>query len=405
MNERSGPPGARAGPGSVPAGSLFAFAFRPFFLLAGLQAGLSVLLWLAVYFAALPAPAAPAVWHGHEMLFGFAAAVVAGFLLTAVANWTATPPLQGWALAGLAGVWLAGRIAYGLGAWLPAGAVAAVDLAFLPLLAAAFARQVFAARQRRQYAFLGVLAALFAGNLLTHLEALGVGWADARAGLLLAVDVLVLLIAVMGGRIIPSFTANALRLGGDPHPVAVRPWLERLAAPSILVVLVADLAAEQSPAAGLAALAAAVVHGLRLAGWQSLRTRAQPILWVLHVGYGWLVAGLALKGLAPFADAVPASAALHALTVGAIGVLTLGVMSRVALGHTGRALMAHPLTVAAYVLVILAALLRVATPILLPDAYGLGIAASGALWSLGFALFVAVFAPILTRPRADGRPG
>src|SRR3972149_1876310 len=133
MSERAGPPGLREGAGGPPAGSLFAYPFRPFFLLAGLQAGLSVLLWLAVYFAVLPAPAAPAVWHGHEMLFGFAAAVVAGFLLTAVADWAATPPLKGWGPAGLAGVWLAGRIACGLGARPPAGAGAAGDLAFLPL--------------------------------------------------------------------------------------------------------------------------------------------------------------------------------------------------------------------------------------------------------------------------------
>ncbi len=394
----------RAGPARF---ALFAYGFRPFFLAAGAYAVVAMALWLAVFAGVVawsPMPS-PALWHGHEMVFGFTLAVIAGFLTTTTANWTGTTALSGPLLMLLVATWLAGRIACALAGWLPPLLVAAIDLAFLPLLAISLGAPLIRAGQSRQFVFVVLLAAMFAANALGHLEALGVAWADSRAGLILAIDLVIALIAVMGGRIIPAFTRNALRAQGIAEAVTARPWIETLALPTVAMVAILDLAAEGTKLAAVAALAAALVHAIRLAGWDSLKTRGQPILWVLHLGYAWLVAGLALKGLAAFIAAIPPSAALHALTSGAIGVLTLGVMSRVALGHTGRALAAPAPIALAYVLVALAAALRVFGPILWPAATLTAILLSGALWLLAFALFTAVYAPILIRPRADGKPG
>jgi uncharacterized protein involved in response to NO len=253
--------------------------------------------------------------------------------------------------------------------------------------------------------FVVILTVLFLANLSTHLAAFGIEGVDPRAGTRFAVYLAALLIAVMGGRIIPSFTANALRARGVTALPTARPWVETLAAPIVAVAALADLVAEGSVLAGAAALATAGVHGVRLAGWRSLATGFSPILWILHVGYAWLVLGFALSGLAVFVDAVPPTAAFHALTAGAIGVLTLGVMSRVALGHTGRDIVAARPTVVAYVAVTLAAVLRVFVPLLMPGAAVLGIVVTGFLWTAAFAVFTVVYAPILIAPRADGRPG
>jgi uncharacterized protein involved in response to NO len=387
--------------------ALFAYGFRPFFLLAGLHASFAVLLWVVIYHHGGGATLAvsPPVWHAHEMAFGFTTAVIAGFLLTTTANWTRTPHLRGPLLIALSAAWLAGRLAFLFGADLPPVIVAVTDLTFLPLLALAIGVPLVRAGQRRQYVFVVVLTALFLANLSTHLATFGIAEVDERLGPRFAVYVAAALIAVMGGRIIPSFTTNALRHHGATEVPTARPWIEHLAAPAIAVAALVDLVAEGSAWAGLAALAAALVHGMRLAGWRSLSTGFSPILWILHAGYAWLVIGFALSGLAAFVDAIPPTAAFHALTAGAIGVLTLGVMSRVALGHTGRDIVAAKPTVVAYVLVNLAALVRVLGPMLAPDLAIVATVVAGFLWTAAFATFTAVYAPILIAPRADGRPG
>lgn len=387
--------------------ALFAYGFRPFFLLAGAYASLIVFAWVVIYHhgGGGTLAVAPLSWHAHEMAFGFTTAVIAGFLLTTTSNWTRTTYLRGPLLIGLSVAWLAGRIVFAFGADLPPLVVALVDLAFLPLLALAIGVPIVLAGQRRQYVFVVVLTAFFLANLSTHLEALGVASLDPRHGPRVAVYLAALLIAVMGGRIIPSFTTNALRHRGIFDVPTARTWIEYLAAPSIAVAAVADLAAEGGTVAAVAALAAAIVHGARLAGWRSLATGFSPILWVLHAGYAWLVVGFALSGLAAFVDVIPPTAAFHALTAGAVGVLTLGVMSRVALGHTGRDIVAARPTVAAYWLVNLAALVRVAGPIIAPEIAIWAIVLSGVLWTAAFATFTAVYAPILIASRADGRPG
>lgn len=398
---RASPPAVTEFTGPV----LFARGFRPFFLLAGVYAVLSVGAWVLLIrgWATLPTGFSPPFWHGHEMVFGYAAAAMAGFLLTAVPNWTGTRPLQGWPLGGLVALWLAGRIALWAAGALPLIVVALVDLAFLPVLALLMARVLWPARKPKNFAFVALLALLFVANLHSYVPLLG---EREDAGLVLAVDVLVLLIVIVGGRITPSFTAGALRLRDGAPPVTTYPWLERLAILSTLGVVVADLFALPAAAVGALALLAGGANAARLLGYRTRYTLRQPILWALHLGYAWAVVGLLLKGLAAFAGAaIPATAALHALTVGAIGTMTLAVMSRAALGHTARPLVAPAPVVLAYGLITLAALVRTFTPIFLPALYLEAIAGSGALWVAAFALYLVAYVPILIRPRADGQPG
>lgn len=383
----------------------FAAGFRPFFLFAAIQAALMLPLWLLVWMGALDLGLAmpPDVWHGHEMVFGFAGAAVGGFLLTAVPNWTNSRHVSGRPLMVLFAAWVAGRAAFLLAGVLPPVAVAALDLAYLPLLAWLVGGALVKAKPRNK-AFLGILALFLAANLAVHAD-LVLEWGDARRGVYGGIAVLLMMIAVVGGRVVPSFTQNWLRMRGRPIEVKPIGWIEKGGAQgSVLLAGLLLAAAPTSAAAGVVLLAAAAIHLVRLAGWHGLKTLSNPILWVLHLGYAWLVAGLALLGLSSFVEAVPPSAALHALTAGCVGTMIIGVMSRAALGHSGRPLEVSRLTVAAYVLVSGGALARVVAPMaggaLLPLTH-----AGGTLWASGWLLFVIVYAPIVMRPRADGRPG
>ncbi|MCR6632243.1 MAG: NnrS family protein [Magnetospirillum sp.] len=384
----------------------FAAGFRPFFLFAGIQAALALPLWLVVYVGGMDLnfPAAAAAWHGHEMVFGFAGAAVGGFLLTAVPNWTNTHHVSGRPLMLLFAVWLAGRVAFTLAGWLPAAVVAVLDLAYVPLLAVLLAKPLIGAGKWRNIVFLPILALFLLANALVH-AGMALGWGDPMRGVYLGVALLLVMIAIVGGRIVPSFTQNWLRMQG--RPVELRPigWIEKGGAQaSVLLAGVLMALAPGSAVAGAVLLAAAAIHLLRMSRWYGARTVSNPILGVLHLGYLWLVIGLALLGLSSFVDALPASAAVHALTAGSIGTMVLGVMSRAALGHSGRSLQVSKATVAAYVLLSVGALLRVVAP-LAPDAQ-LGLThAGGTLWALAWGLFVVVYFPIVTRPRADGRPG
>jgi uncharacterized protein involved in response to NO len=383
---------------------LLAYGFRPFFLLATVFAALAVPLWLALYLGrdVVASPLPPTLWHGHEMLLGYAAAVLAGFLLTASPGWSGTTPVRGLPLAALALLWLAGRLACGLGGAQPALA-AVLDLAFLPALAVAIAPALQAA-PRRNLVFLPVLGALTLANLAVHLDALGVLPGIGPRALLATLDLFVLLIALVGGRIIPAFTANALKAKGEPLELRPFALIDRLAIASLLVLLLADLAG-LGRLAGAIALLAALLNGLRMRGWASRHTLDQPLLWALHLGYAWLVAGLAWKGLIDLTGVLPPSEALHGLAIGAVGTMTLAVMSRATLGHTGRLLAAPPLATASWLLISGAAVTRLAAP-LVPGAVHLPLlAASAALWSLAYLAFVIAFAAMLSRPRIDGRPG
>ncbi|HXZ85679.1 MAG TPA: NnrS family protein [Myxococcota bacterium] len=383
----------------------FARGFRPFFLLAGLQACVSVPLWVAIFAGLVPAPSwlTPSLWHAHEMVFGFVAAAAAGFLLTAAPTWTQSPPLAGWPLAGLAALWLAGRCAMALAGRLPLELVALVDVAFLPALALTIARPIAAARQVRNYGFPALLAGLGALDLAVQLDALGRCPGVALPALHAAVDLVLVLVVLVGGRIAPAFTANALRRAGVAALVRTWPWLDRAAIGAVLAAALADLCVPRTVVSGAIAAVASLAVGARLCGWQTVRTLRDPLLWSLHLGQAWVAIGLAAVALADLAGALPWTVALHAETVGAIGTMVLAVMTRVALGHTGRPLRAPPAAVCAYLLVTAAALART-VGVLASSALG-AIALAAALWSAAFAVFLGGYGAILLRPRVDGQPG
>jgi uncharacterized protein involved in response to NO len=379
--------------------AFLALGFRPFYLLAGIFAALSVPLWAArfagwlgewVYFS-------ESVWHAHEMIFGYAFAVIVGFLLTAVRNWTGRPTPSGASLAAIAAAWLAARVLV-FTPWTELAALA--DAAFALAAAAGIAVPLIAARNRRNYFFVALLVVLGAVNLCFYLAKDDVLDVPVGAGLQVALDLILFVMTVMAGRVIPMFTANAIP-GAGPRR---HPWLDRAALAVILLLVAADAIGVPEEITALLAGAAALLHGARFLLWRPWRTLAKPLVWILHAAYGWIVLHLALRSVAELGLIMP-SLATHALTVGAIGGLTLGMMTRTARGHTGRPLEAGRGELSAYVLIQLAALVRVFVPLLAPPLYLDALIVSGALWSLAFAVFVAVYWPILTRPRADGRPG
>jgi len=386
--------------------ALFGYGFRPFFLGVGALALLLVPWWAAHVAFALPLGNdwPPLLWHAHEMLFGFVCAAIAGFLLTAVPSWTGRRGFAGTPLVLLSATWLAGRIAVSGAASLPLTLVAVVDLAFLPALAFLLARPLIRERNRNT-PLLAVLAVLWACDLAFYAGL----WRDdvtlSRQALLLAVNVVLLLVTVIGGRITPSFTANALRQRGAESGVRN---LEGAGVASIVLMIavaVVDLLQPGGAWAGWVALAAAIAQATRLVPWQGHRTLDQPILWVLHLGYAWLPAGLALKALYLLTGAAIGSFWLHALAIGVIATMILGVMTRVALGHTGRPLRVAPNIRLAYLLLTAAVLVRV-FGVWLPGAtYPAVIVASAAFWTLAFALFLWTYAPILSSPRVDGKDG
>ncbi|MCX7892526.1 MAG: NnrS family protein [Burkholderiales bacterium] len=385
---------------SPPRFALFALGFRPFYLLAALLAALSAPVWVAQYVGVLPAggPIAGLAWHMHEMVFGFAVAVIAGFLFTAGRNWTNQPTPTGWTLAGLAALWLAARILAVTG---PAPAAAWVDFLFLPLVAWFLWRALHAAGNRRNYFFVALLAALAALNLAFWFAAFGVVPVPPLVPVKAALYVIVAIVAIMGGRVIPMFTQNAL----PAARVRRHARLDRWAIGMLAAALALDVLAASAWLLAPVALAAAALHGARLATWDPVATRSSPILWILHVSYAWIPAGLALLALAALTPAVHEVYAIHAFGIGAIGGMIIGMITRTALGHTGRPLVAGLAETFAYGLVQAAAFTRVAVGLAAPSLYGQTLALSALFWAAGFAIYAVAYFPILTRPRADGRPG
>jgi uncharacterized protein involved in response to NO len=380
------------------------YGFRPFFALAGLYGALSVALWLLMWIGAVGfAPALPpGYFHAHEMLFGFAGAALGGFLLTAAPNWTGQGPVRGRALLALVLAWLAGRAAMLASGALDPRLVAAADLLFFPLLAAFQAPAIVARSARRNLAFVAILAALFIANLGVHLESLGVA-ETARWGLRLALNLFVLAVTLVGGRVVPAFTQGGLKTQGIPTAIEPRPRLDAAAVLSVAAMTLAEAASAPEWAVGVLAASASLAALLRLVRWQGLKTLRWPLLWVLHLGMAWLALGLALKAAASFGWA-PEAMALHALGAGAAGTMILAVMTRATLGHTGRALVAVPGSALAYLWVSLGALARVAAPLLPGHQIELTLA-GGILWAAGFAAFLWLYGPMLLHPRPDGRAG
>ena len=377
---------------------LFAEGFRPFFLAAAVQAVLALPLWLLIFSGRLEATlaVAPAAWHAHEMLFGYLGAVLAGFLLTAVPNWTGRLPISGLPLAGLFSLWLLGRLAQvpglTLGPW-----SALLEVLFLVALAAVIWREIWAGRNLRNLPICLLVTCFAAANIGFHLLARE---GDAAGFLRGGIAVAALLIALVGGRVVPSFTRNWMAKRGEaklPQPFG---RFDKACLAVTAVALLLWALQPLSQAAGLLMIAAGVLQLLRLLRWRGWRSLAEPLVLVLHLGYVWLPLGLFLLGLAALRpEAVSQSSGLHALTAGAVGLMTLAIMTRATLGHTGRPLTAGPATQVIYALVLIGAVLRVAAP-WLPLEQPAVLIASGLLWAGGFLGFVLVYGPMLLRRRA-----
>ena len=388
--------------------AFFSYGFRPFFLGAAVYAVLAMLLWLGWIASVaggwpqsfLPVAGSPFVWHPHEIVFGFATAAIGGFLLTAVPNWTGALPLSGPPLVVLFAVWLAGRVAMGLSAFVPYPVVMIVDGAFLPLLGGFAAFQLFTRPAARNLVFLAMIVAMMVCNILSHLGNGGYLDVDPLAAVRVAMLIVIVMIAVIGGRIIPAFTHNWLNGLRPPVPMPRRIlWLDMTALISLVVFVLFDSIGAGWALVCTAAFVAAIANGARLVLWRGFATRTEPIVWVLHLGYGWIVVGLLLAALSAVTNAVPAAVVSHAFGTGAIGTMILAVMSRASLGHTGRRLVAPRAIVATYYLVTLAAVLRVAAPLLPSEVYSPVLLAAGLAWAGAFLLFALVYAPILTTPR------
>jgi uncharacterized protein involved in response to NO len=381
-----------------------AMGFRPFFLAAALHAAVFVPWWLLIVGTGSTAGAngwLPNLWHAHEMLFGFTMAVVAGFLLTAARNWTGRDTAHGPALAALLALWLAGRVVMAAASLLPPWLVAATVVSFPLVLAAIVGRVLIAARSRRNYGLLALLAALALASATVHF---GVGNGDpllARQILLATAHLVMLLIVLIGGRVIPLFTRTATRR----EHVRNVPALDRLAlGSSAALAVLAAAGAEGRILAGTAACAGAS-NLLRMSTWGTLAALRLPMVGVLHAGYAWIGVGQLLLAGAAAGMPIPPATALHALTIGGIGTMTLGMMARVSLGHTGLPVQASRGTLIAFALMTLAALARLSSLVLPPEHWLATVQAAGIAFALAFGLYAAAYARILLRPRADGEAG
>jgi uncharacterized protein involved in response to NO len=382
---------------------LAAKGFRPFFLLAGVFGALLLPLWLLAL-AGVFHPEAyfnPTYWHAHEMVFGFSTAVIAGFLLTAASRWTSRETVVGKPLLALASLWLAARVVILTASIWPRWLPAAVDLAFLPAVALGIGRPVVASRNWRQAPLMGLLIALFLANLVMHLDVLGLFADGQRRGSLFAVDLVVLVILIMAGRVFPMFTRNATGV----KTIRSVPVLDVLALLAMLVVTLLQAGQTAAATTGYAAGVASILCAVRAVHWGARHSLRTPLLWILHLGYAWIPIGLAIRAVAMLDGRVPAVLGTHALTIGAIASVILGMMSRVALGHSGRALVPSRIIVVAFVLISLAACARVFVPLFAVSLYQGSVYAAGILFALAFLLFTIVYFPILTQPRPDGQPG
>lgn len=381
---------------------VFNLGFRPFFLLSGVFAVILMALWIPAFTAgrALSTYYGQIGWHSHEMIFGYVAGVIAGFLLTAVRNWTGRPTATGGSLAALLTLWLLGRILPFFAATIPAWLISVVDLAFLPALTVSIAMPLMRQGEKRNLLFLPLMLGFFAGNLLVHLELLGLVPGVARHGVFLGLYLIILLIVIMGGRVIPFFTERAL----PGVVIKRRPVLEWLAPLTVIAFMLAEILFPNSEVTGALAGLAFIINGVRMVSWYSHRYWQVPLLWVLHLGYGWIVVGFLLKAAASF-GLIAAQFTIHAFTVGSIGVLTLGMMARVSLGHTARPLKVESSMVIAFILINVAAVLRGLLPSIFPLWFSQLVILSGMLWIAAFLMFAIVYAPILTQPRIDGQPG
>jgi uncharacterized protein involved in response to NO len=382
----------------------FAYGFRPFFLVALSYAAIALGAWLWIRASGrhplLPLPSH--LWHAHEMLFGFIGAAIAGFLLTAVPSWTGARGFAGLPLVALTLLWLAGRLAFAVAADMPLRMIAVVELSFLPMLAALIAPPLLRTPNRNT-AMLAPLAVLWFVDAL-FLCALALGDIElASRSIRVGIDVVLLMVTLIGGRIVPAFTANALRQRGVTAEIRSRPWLEGPLVAAMVLTIAVDFFFPHSSYAVLIFATAALGHGLRLAGWRGHRCLRQPIVWVLHLAYAWLPLGFALRAVHAASGADWASEWLHVLTMGGAGMMIVAVITRAALGHTGRPLEVSRAVALTYLVLALAVVTRAFGPLAVAREVTVWIA--GLLWLAAFAVLLVGYAPILTHARVDGKQG
>ncbi len=385
---------------------LFAFPFRLFFLLGSFYAAITIVAWIGLLFGfwSLPVGWSAVHWHSHEMLFGVVAAAITGFVLTAVCNWTGVAPISKPGLFGLGLLWFLGRVAMWCAGSLPVLLVAIVDVLFLPVVALYLLSILWRQRNTHNYIMAGVIGLLGLTNLCMHVGLISRNFIWLLHSETAALNIIAFIMVVIAGRITPAFSANWLRIQ-EKNPDTVRRstqldvWV--LSVTALMIPL--DMIPGAPIVAGVAALLAALLNGIRLVLWSGWRTAKEPLLWILHVGYAWIVIAFLLKGLAAF-DIVMATVWQHALGTGAMGTLILGVMTRVSLGHTGRSLALPRFGITIYFAILLSAVVRVLTALLVLD-YHAGLMISAIGWTLAFIVFLVIYWPILSSPRVDGRPG
>ena len=374
-------------------------SFRPFFIVAGIWATLAVPFWILNYFGLLIVADNFDIllWHQHEMLYGFIAAAITGFILTAIPNWTGRLPIKNKPLGFLVFLWIIGRIGFLTIAIIGAKVVALMDLPFLIVLVLVILREIVSGKNWRNLPVIILISLFTLGNILVHLQLLDV-IESAELGIRLSIFVLSILLALIGGRIVPSFTRNWLsqnQVNRFPSGAGI---FDKVCLVSLVVFVIAQIITPYHQLTSLLALLAGLLHGIRLIRWKVWLTLSEPLIWILHVGYMWLSVALVLIGLAGLTDFVPYTSSYHALTIGAFSTMILGVMTRVSLGHTGRTLKATFGTTTIYVFITIASVLRVSESFL-NDSRNLILSFSGIFWTLSFALFVFIYFPILTQPR------
>ncbi|MEG4643765.1 NnrS family protein [Paracoccus sp. P2] len=382
---------------------LLSHGFRAFFLLSALWAALAMAIWVAMLGGAeiLPLAFDPFSWHAHEFLYGYLGGVIAGFLLTAVPNWTGRLPVMGAPLAGLVGLWLLGRAAVGASALLDWRVVLLADLACGVMLLAFLAREILHGRNWRNLPVLALLGLFTAGNALFHIEAARGDAAFEGMGMRLGLAAGLVLVALIGGRIIPSFTRNWLAARGVQRLPAPFGRGDGLVLGLTVVTLAGFVALPDGRAMPWLMLACGAAHLWRLARWQGAQTGAEPLLWVLHLAYGFLALGFWAEAVAGF-GLMAAAPARHVWLAGAIGLMTLAVMSRASLGHSGRALHAGRGTTALYLALTASVALRLLAGLLPAQVWLLHL--SGTLWVLAFGGFALLYLPVLARPRVAKKP-
>ena len=384
--------------------ALFALAFRPFFLGAGLFAVISVLVWMAVYifnwqhdFGAVSSQ----VWHAHEMIYGYAMAVVAGFLLTAIKNWTGIQTLHGWGLAVLFLLWVVARVLFMAGN-VPILIIATADIAFMVLLVIFSVIPILKVKQWINFAIVTKLLLMMASNVVFYLGVMGIVEEGVRIGLYSGLYLIVALIFTMGRRVIPFFIERGV---DETVELTNRRWVDLSSLALFLLFWIFELVEPNGLVVAILGIALFVLHGLRLAGWYTPGIWRKPLLWSLYLAYGFLITGLLLKSAAYFWGVSPFLSA-HAFAYGGVGLMTIGMMSRVALGHTARDVFSPPPVLFwLFAFIFVGAVIRVFFPILDNSHYALWIGLSQVLWVIAFGMFVFIYTPVCMKPRLDGRPG